>query len=259
MLRIDNAVDADARLLARLGRLGKVDIARTVHLNSLEAQFLDQVEPVFNRSIRHLDHRVLDGLLQTSLRFGRHELSLPGRSQANRRKTRACKLQKLPSIEVKAIHSCSSAKQVFDRRSAVRLYRIFAAEHGVHGCRPVGTCRNPVGRVLGNGRFYNLGEVALPAGGFPLLEFAEVASTSAPNFVGPTAGHATSARQAWPSCSRRRAEPTGYRDKALAPCSFCGEVSIVTTWAVSPAPSNACAALRLFVSAAAAAVEKRRG
>ena len=28
---------------------------------------------------------------------------------------------------------------------------------------------------------------------------------------------------------------------------------------VSPAPSNACAALRLFVSAAAAAVEKRRG
>jgi hypothetical protein len=38
----------------------------------------------------------------------------------------------------------------------------------------------------------------------------------------------------------RGGEPsaTGYRAKALAPCSFCSEDSIVTTWAVSPAPSN---------------------
>ena len=36
-----------------------------------------------------------------------------------------------------------------------------------------------MGRVLGNGRFCDLAEVALPAGGFPLLEFAEVASTAA--------------------------------------------------------------------------------
>ena len=89
--------------------------------------------------------------------------------------------------------------------------------------------RNPVGRVLGNWRFCDLAEVALPAGGFPLLEFAEVASTSAPNFAGPTAGHATDKR-GQVACS---GEPsaTEYRDKALAPCSFCGEVSIVTTWA----------------------------
>jgi len=39
--------------------------------------------------------------------------------------------------------------------------------------------RNPVGRVLGNGRFCDLAEVALPAGGFPLLEFPEVASAAA--------------------------------------------------------------------------------
>jgi hypothetical protein len=77
--------------------------------------------------------------------------------------------------------------------------------------------RNPVGRVLGNGRFCNRAEGALPAGGFPLLAFAEVASTSAPNFVGPTAGHATSARQAWPSCSRRRAERDGVPRQSSRP------------------------------------------
>jgi hypothetical protein len=39
--------------------------------------------------------------------------------------------------------------------------------------------RKSVGRVLGNWRFCDLAAVALPAGGFPLLEFAEVASAAA--------------------------------------------------------------------------------
>ena len=106
VVRIDHAVNLDSRLLARLGRLGKstslgLSISTPWKPSSLTRLSLSSIEAFGNLIIAYLTAFF-------RLRFGSAAMSfLPGRSQANHCKPHARELQKSPTIEIKAIHSCS--------------------------------------------------------------------------------------------------------------------------------------------------------
>ena len=85
MHRIDDAVNLDARRVLGLRGFVAIDVAGAVELDALEAERLDEVELVLDRRAGHLDHAVLDGLLQAVL------LLLGGQAAAAERARGQCR------------------------------------------------------------------------------------------------------------------------------------------------------------------------